>query len=287
MSSKPSPLQSNPYRLEAPAAVAFSGGRTSGYMLWKVLQAFDGTLPDGVVVSFQNTGLEHPATYTFVNEVAQRWGVNIVWLEYTYEDSHIGFRVTDFENASRAGEPFSALLREKQFLPNPRIRFCTQELKIRTLDRYLAGLPAFSDGWTAAIGLRADEPRRAMSLKSDNPLREPTVPLYRDGQTEQDVLRFWREQPFDLDLPLTGNMAGNCVGCFLKSRGKIEHLMREMPEHFEWWLAAEANSPQRKDMKPCFRNDRPSYEQLMRTVNEQGYLFDYGDDDTIPCMCTD
>jgi len=35
----------NPYLLDAPAVISFSGGRTSGMMLWHILQAHCGALP--------------------------------------------------------------------------------------------------------------------------------------------------------------------------------------------------------------------------------------------------
>ena len=50
----------NPYRINEPAAISFSGGRTSAFMLFKVLEAHDGQLPDDVVVTFANTGKEMP-----------------------------------------------------------------------------------------------------------------------------------------------------------------------------------------------------------------------------------
>src|ERR1700722_18190984 len=37
----------NPYRLEPPALISFSGGRTSGVLLHHVLEAYDGTLAEG------------------------------------------------------------------------------------------------------------------------------------------------------------------------------------------------------------------------------------------------
>ena len=46
----------NPYLIHGPALISFSGGRTSGYMLKKILDAHSGLLPDDVHVTFANTG---------------------------------------------------------------------------------------------------------------------------------------------------------------------------------------------------------------------------------------
>lgn len=273
----------NPYLLDLPAVVSFSGGRTSGFMLRQILEAHGGQ-PAELKVCFQNTGLEHPATYDFVRDVAANWGVDITWLEYcTDEDNQHDYRIVDFESAARGGEPFTALIEKKGILPNPMSRMCSSNLKMRTMDRYIKTLPGFCESYTNAIGLRYDEPRRALRIKSDNGREEIAVPMYHAKHTEKDVLEFWKAQPFDLDLPLTGNMAGNCVGCFLKGRSKLEILMREMPEHFDWWVTAEKKS---KADTPLFRIDRPSYDAMLKTVKNQGQLFS-GDEDTIPCMCTD
>lgn len=55
------------YKLDDPAVVSFSGGRTSGYMLWHILNAHNGVMPDGVKVVFCNTGKERPETLDFVD----------------------------------------------------------------------------------------------------------------------------------------------------------------------------------------------------------------------------
>jgi hypothetical protein len=65
----------NPYLIEGPALISFSGGRTSGYMLWQILDAHGGTLPDDVHVCFANTGKEREETLRFVHECETRWGV--------------------------------------------------------------------------------------------------------------------------------------------------------------------------------------------------------------------
>lgn len=50
---------SDPFKITGPAVVSFSGGRTSGYMLYRIIAAHGGTLPDDVKVCFQNSGGKH------------------------------------------------------------------------------------------------------------------------------------------------------------------------------------------------------------------------------------
>ncbi len=63
---------SDPFHITGPALISFSGGRTSGYMLWRILQAHGGTLPDDVYVTFANTGKEREETLRFVYECGSR-----------------------------------------------------------------------------------------------------------------------------------------------------------------------------------------------------------------------
>ena len=128
----------NPYLIKEPTIISFSGGRTSGYMLWKVLQAHGGKLPAEAKVCFANTGKEDELTLKFVNDCATNWNVDIIWLEF--RDNEQKFEVVTYENASRNGEPFEALIRKRKFLPNPTARFCTVELKVRTIHRYLKSI---------------------------------------------------------------------------------------------------------------------------------------------------
>ena len=51
---------SSPYLIKEQAIISFSGGRTSAFMLWKILEAHGGTLPDNLKVVFANTGKEMP-----------------------------------------------------------------------------------------------------------------------------------------------------------------------------------------------------------------------------------
>jgi len=289
MTNPSADTRTNPFRLELPAVVAFSGGRTSGYMLRHILDAFGGKQPDDLQVCFQNTGLEHAATYQFVEDCAKHWGVRINWLEYALDASNKPtFTVVEPSAASRNGEPFTNLIQKKNYLPNPVARICTANLKVQTQERYLKSIPAFSDGYTNAVGLRYDEPRRAQRVKSDDGIKLIVCPLYEAKVTESDVLEWWSKQPFDLNLPLKGNRAGNCVGCFLKGGSQTQELMREMPEYFDWWAKAESIPVKSSPSGARFRKDRPSYASMLEMVKRQGMLpFANDDDETIPCMCHD
>lgn len=180
---------SDPYRIDSPGVVSFSGGATSGFMLWHILQAFGGELPETILVAFANTGLEHPATLDFVRDVETNWGVKVHWLEYRPKKT---WAEVNYQNASRNGEPFDTLIEERQYLPNPVTRFCTVELKIRTIDRWAESL-GWADGHTEVVGLRYDEPHRVSRIKANSRRNEVDCPIHRARHTLEDVERFWKQ----------------------------------------------------------------------------------------------
>lgn len=284
---------SNPYLLEAPSVISFSGGRTSGYMLYHVLEAYGGSLPDGVKVVFCNTGKERPETLDFVERCSLEWGVPIVWLEYRHPkysqlpvefgDDGPTFAVVNYATADREGRPLEAAITARRgdsgYLPNPMVRYCTIECKIKTTIRYLESLGW--ESWTNAIGFRADEPRRIQKLAGANrEWREESVcPLALAGVTKVDVLEWWYRQPFNLQLE---PHESNCDLCFLKGKGLLTRIMSEKPELAEWWIRQEERGGR-------FRNDRPGYAKLLELAVRPG-LFDEVDDEgelAVSCHCTD
>lgn len=279
-------MSRSPYAIDGPALIQFSGGRSSGFMLRKILDAHGGSLPhDEIRVVFCNTGLEHPATYAFIQRIEEEWRVAIHWLEYRHDGGHRFAEVWPV-TYSRAGEPFEALIRASSYLPNPVTRKCTVELKIRTAKRYAQSL-GWSE-WTSVIGLRADEPRRVSRMRGDIKAEAEAVamPMAEAGHTLEDVRALWRSSPFDLELPNDDPAFGNCVGCFLKSRTRLERVMRAEPEHFEWWKRMETLRLSQSPSAFTFRSDRPSYEAMLRVAQTQGVMFDENEE-SLPCFCTE
>lgn len=272
----------DPFKIDGPTCISFSGGRTSAYMLWRVLQS-NGGLPAGAVVCFANTGKEEEATLAFVEECQDRWGVPITWIEYAPETAW-GFVQVVRRTANRTGEPFQKLNRSRKFLPNPVARFCTVELKILPAIKLMRAL-GFEEH-DNLIGMRADEPDRVATVRASpsggKKGVDRRVPLADAGISNQDVLAFWRSQPFDLGLPVINGktMHGNCDLCFLKPPFQRLSLIREKPSRAVWWIGEEVATG------ATFKKDEPSYAQLARFAAEQREMFD-PDQEAIACFCGD
>lgn len=278
------------FRIDSPTCISFSGGRTSAYMLWRVLQENNG-LPKEAIVCFANTGKEDEATLEFVRDCGEKWGVPIVWLEYQRaEETKDRFKVVSFETASRDGEPFEELIRSRNYLPNPVSRFCTVELKVRTIHRYLKSI-----GWTewdSMLGIRADEQRRLAKIGNQDygKHEEKIAPLGQAGITKEMVGEFWRNQPFDLGLPnMNGvTMHGNCDLCYLKGGAQVLSLIKEKPSRAIWWAKMEALALALASAPDGarFRKDRPGYAEMARYAEQQADMFD-PNEEAIACFCGD
>jgi 3'-phosphoadenosine 5'-phosphosulfate sulfotransferase (PAPS reductase)/FAD synthetase len=298
---------SDPFLIEGPALISFSGGRTSGFMLRKILDR--GLQPD-VHVVYSNTGKEDNRTLDFVHAVDVGWHAHVRWIEYrrrhlpvykSAEAAAVAARIRErfglrFEAPLRAGEkeagfvevdyrtaarttdtpserhPFMNLL-GCSGMPNPSMRLCTTELKVRIMKRFMLSLGY--DHWVNVVGLRADEPERVRKLSVAPPERwENVMPLAAAGIVEKDVHAFWKSQPFDLALPIDpvlGTYEGNCDLCMLKGDPKKVRILRERPEVGAWWAAVEeaAGLP--------FRRNSP-----LKLLSPKSCLPDQGE-----CFCHD
>jgi 3'-phosphoadenosine 5'-phosphosulfate sulfotransferase (PAPS reductase)/FAD synthetase len=280
----------SPYRTDENTLISLSGGRTSGLMMYKVLEEYGGKLPDHVKVCFANTGKEMPQTLDFLQKMDTEWGLRLNWLEYagtdvkpTKENKSKGlFNVVDYDTASRKGEPFEILLETYGGMPNARARYCSGQLKIRTMHRYLKSI-GWDNHYTAFIGIRADEKRRAVKIHGRyNEGQDCFCPLYVDGIIVQDVSEFWKSHTFDLELPNNNGVTdwGNCDLCFLKGQGKRLSIIRERPDLADWWIRMEEKKGDRFDRMGL------EYKQAKIIATDQMSMFDT-DDETIPCFCGD
>lgn len=266
----PTTSAASPYRINGPARISFSGGRTSAFMLHQIIQAHGGQLPDHIHVCFANTGKEREETLRFVHECGSRWNVKIHWIEW--RDSKDGFEEVGFNSASRNGEPFEALIRKKGMPPNWQARFCTQFLKVVAMKAFAKSLSWEDGSYVEVIGLRHDEGGRLLKMyeRNETEATKCIAPLSKAKITKRDVMAFWKAQPFDLAL-VPGE--SNCDLCMMKSMKTRMAIMRRFPDSAKWWMRMEQETS-------GFFDRHARYAELYRQVRDQGHLFDGFLDDT-------
>lgn len=139
-----------------PHVVKFSGGRSSGFLLFTLLKNGFLKRERGDVVVFNNTSCEHPETYKFVAECKTRVeaaGIPFFFVQFqTYEDARHGewrrlpsYRLVNASPFSDdnpdgfqwRGEVFEEMLSYKAYLPNQFTRVCTQSLKLEVTRHFL------------------------------------------------------------------------------------------------------------------------------------------------------
>ena len=150
--------------IDLPHVVKFSGGRSSGLLMFTLLENGFLKRERGDVVVFNNTSCEHPETYRFVAECKKRveeYGIPFFMIQFqTFEDARQGewkrlasYRMVNEKPFSEEnpsgfqwkGEVFEETLSNKSYLPNQFSRVCTQSLKIETTRQFLRD-------WFASFG---------------------------------------------------------------------------------------------------------------------------------------
>lgn len=288
--------------------VLFSGGRTSGLML-KRLIGLHPNFRDEFLVCFSNTGKEMPETLDFVHEVEVREGIPIVWLEYDRIDAALipagifptdrrnqnlaraarsgeaahWFKVVDYQTASRDGKPFDKMLEWASVLPNQGARMCSVQLKIRTVMRYLFSLGLKE--YAPIIGIRKDEEHRALEiLASADAFEHPQFPMIDWLVNEAEVLNFWKNNDFDLKLE---SYQGNCDLCFLKATHKRVRMAKENPNLVGWWKNWETTKAQTCDGDGKFFRKGQPYAKIEQMAQQTGLLELPANDVDIPCSCVE
>ena len=248
--------------------ISFSGGRSSAYMTDRLLRELPASQ---VVVCFANTGKEDPKTLDFVDECDRHWGGVVHWLEY---DRTEGIRVVTYGSASRHGEPFAAMIDKRGYVPNVFWRFCTHDLKVRVIKRFMIQ-QRYRD-WVNVLGIRYDEPARWAKVRGIGEKEgwDTWLPLVDWKVTKPAVLDFWRKMPFDLQL---APFMGNCDLCFLKGRNRWKRILTEQPEIADWWVEQE------KKVGGTFRKG-VSVADFLYQIRQAPTLFDYEDPDVV-CFC--
>lgn len=216
--------------------VSFSGGRTSAYMTKLLLDNLSDKYD--FIVTFANTGLEHPKTLEFINNCDTVFGFNTVWLEaVVHHDKRSAptHKIVTFDTASRKGKPFEEVIK-KYGIPNRKFPGCTRDLKLAPIKSYLKSLNIDEHKIRTALGIRTDEKRRVNpKVAQARTLEYPLIDVWPSDK--QDVLDWWEDQPFDLGID---EFEGNCLGCWKKSLKKHFMQIERDPSVYDFHKRMEA-----------------------------------------------
>jgi 3'-phosphoadenosine 5'-phosphosulfate sulfotransferase (PAPS reductase)/FAD synthetase len=179
--------------------------------------------------------------------------------------------------------------------------------------------------YVSVLGIRSDEQRRIAKIEKrieeaqgkngkslfNQPHGERIyAPLVEDKITQEQVIEFWHQQSFNLQLPDSSIMS-NCLYCPLKSTAKLQQIAtlqlgqkinKDTPESIDWWvniekkysrdLEAEGRTASKKGVKfvGFFGGVNQFVFQDIKTKVDNGEKIDpklLKLDSAIPCNCTD
>jgi 3'-phosphoadenosine 5'-phosphosulfate sulfotransferase (PAPS reductase)/FAD synthetase len=155
---------------------------------------------------FCDTGKELQETYDYLDRIRVRLGINITYLE-----SERGF--------DHWLEVYGGLL------PSPKMRWCTVQMKIKPLERWVGDDKALS-----YIGIRADEDRDGYI--STKPNIQPVFPFKERGLVKEDILRLLDESGIGLPDYYRWRSRSGCFFCFFQRKYEWVMLAEEHPDLF-------------------------------------------------------
>lgn len=199
--------------------VSFSGERTSAYLCYLMKERYG----DDVDFVFMDTGAEHPKTYDFIRNVNREFDLNLTCLRTRF-NPELGkgnsYEVISIDDIKHDLKPWREMLKKYGTPYNPGGAFCTDRMKLVPWTKYLND--KYGKGnYETYLGIRIDEPKR---LKP----RDGVVYLGDISDFDkQDILNWWKEQPFNLEIE---EHLGNCVFCIKKGVNKVALAARDEPE---------------------------------------------------------
>jgi hypothetical protein len=240
--------------------ISFSGGRTSGYMLWWLWNKWDERNEWDMKVVFANTGKEVEGTLEFVRDCMVKWMIPMVWVEAKYLDENnkpfskkgwtVKHRSVTYYSASRNGEPFEEMI-SILGIPSTNAPICSDQLKRKVNESELGSIGWRKGDYFKAIGIRTDEIDRMNPSFRKHKIIYPLVSM--NPQTKQSINKWWQGQDFNLKIDPD---FGNCDNCWKKDIKRLVRNAKKSPESFDWWQKMTDKygnlNPRETDLEPPF-----------------------------------
>ena len=156
---------------------------------------------------FCDTHKELPETYAYIKRLEILLGKRIVFLE-------------DKRGFDHWLDVYGG------FLPSAQARWCTKQLKIIPLEKYVG-----DDEVISYIGLRADEDRIGYISTKNN--IKPVFPFMNDGLVKKDILRIIEESGIGMPDYYNWRSRSGCYFCFFQRKIEWVGLSEIHPDLFE------------------------------------------------------
>lgn len=196
--------------------LGLSGGRDSAALAVYMRQHHP-ELP--IEYFFTDTGKELPEVYAFLDRLEGFLGRPIKRLN---PDRDFDFWLAEYGN----------------FLPSPRTRWCTRQLKLRPLEHWLR---SDLDGGTIVhsyVAIRADEPHRD-GYQATHPNMRVHLPLRAAGVDRAGVINILEEADVGEPEYYRWRSRSGCTFCFFQQKIEWVRLAEEHPDRFAEAVAYE------------------------------------------------
>lgn len=190
--------------------LGLSGGRDSAALAVFMRQ----TYPDlPIEYFFTDTGKELPEVYEFLGRLEGFLGHPIAYLN---PDRDFDFWLKEYGN----------------FLPSPRTRWCTRQLKIRPFEKWVRSDLDNGTEVISYVAIRADELARA-GMQATHPNLKITFPLREHGLDKAAVIDLLESSGLGLPTYYDWRSRSGCTFCFYQQKIEWVRLKRTHPEAFE------------------------------------------------------
>lgn len=217
--------------------LGLSGGRDSAALAVFMRQ----TYPDlPIEYFFTDTGKELPEVYEFLGRLEGFLGRPIAYLN---PDRDFDFWLKEYGN----------------FLPSPRTRWCTRQLKLRPFEKWVKDDLEAGTEIISYVAIRADEPTRT-GMQSTHPNLTITFPLQEHGLDKAAVVELLESSGLGLPTYYDWRSRSGCTFCFYQQKIEWVRLKRTHPEAFEEAKAYEKTALEHGS--PFTWSDRESLAEL-------------------------
>lgn len=190
--------------------LGLSGGRDSAALAVFMRQ----TYPEmEIEYFFTDTGKELPEVYEFLGRLEGFLGKQIAYLN---PDRDFDFWLKEYGN----------------FLPSPRTRWCTRQLKIRPFENWIKDDLIAGTKIVSHVAIRADEPART-GMQATHPNLEIRFPFREHGLDKPAVIELLESSGLGLPKYYSWRSRSGCTFCFYQQKIEWVRLKKEHPEAFE------------------------------------------------------